>query len=197
MIINYKIKVIPVLVTLVLAFGCKDDNIVNNKTDLDLFTSSVVIIDSNQFITTQNSKISGKIARTVELHNFNSSLILEPTYKIDDVEYCDNGLYNDEIAGDCIYTSIETYSEVSHKLSDSVKYKVGYSDHFIYLNELREVISEDLLDDISNRSQIISYSCKVVIKDCPKTRWYNSCYFSDECSCVYLEDCHWTVGFGF
>ena len=47
MIINYKIKVISVLVTLVLAFGCKDDNIVNNKTDLDLFTSSVVIIDSN------------------------------------------------------------------------------------------------------------------------------------------------------
>ena len=75
MIIKYKIKVIPVLVTLVLAFGCKDDNIVNNKTDLDLFTSSVVIIDSNQSITTQNSKISGKIARTVELHNFNSSLV--------------------------------------------------------------------------------------------------------------------------
>ena len=47
MIINYKIKVISVLVTLVLAFGSKDHNIVNNKTDLDLFTSSVVIIDSN------------------------------------------------------------------------------------------------------------------------------------------------------
>lgn len=86
MIINYKIKVIPVLVTLVLAFGCKDDNIVNNKTDLDLFTSSV-IIDSNHSMTTQNSKISVKIPRTVELHNFNPSLILEPTYKIDDIEY--------------------------------------------------------------------------------------------------------------
>ena len=117
---------------------------------MDLFTSSVVIIDSNQSITTQNSKISGKIARTVELHNFNSSLVLEPTYKIDDIEYLKSLLIStiektqsDYAAG--IFTTFTSYTVSTKSTLTNVEEAIEFNNfhegiHLGYILAMKNTI---------------------------------------------------------
>jgi hypothetical protein len=58
----------------------------------------------------QSREKSTKVAYTFEMIDFSGDLTLGNVYKLEGIEYCDNGLFNDEIAGDGIYTSVETFS---------------------------------------------------------------------------------------
>jgi hypothetical protein len=126
-----------------------------------------------------------KQALTIEIINFDSRYKLLPSYVIDGIEYCDNGNYNDKIAGDGLFTSVTTHRVSTSKSSSTVNIFQG--KNFQYTNELASIINSKY--DSETRSGIM-VGCSVRIVTCPETSWYNSCWpFSSPCSCLEFYDC--------
>jgi len=174
-------------------FACSEDNTenINNDTN-NSFEKSIAILDTNSKVEGKTSK-SNLEALTIELINFNEDYSLNEAYKINDIEFNDNGLFNDAIAGDGIYTSVELFDPLENKSKEAGD-KLSYSENFAFTEDLKK----ELRSRYEGKRDVgISVSCDIVTRPCPQTTWYNTCYFSDECTCVYLENCTGTVSIEF
>lgn len=176
---------------LVLASSCSNEGDIT-KESLDDFGSSVAIINTNDI----SKQDLSNIPITVALINFNSNYMLEDKYKINDIEYSDNGLFNDEVAGDGIYTSVEKFDLSKSNNSLNIKNSDAFvGSNFAYLEELKSWLNTDNNVDTYAKgprptaSITVSVGCDIVTRPCPQTTWYNTCWFSNECTCVYLENC--------
>tara|TARA_R110001632_G_scaffold71453_5_gene165765 strand:- start:831 stop:1424 length:594 start_codon:yes stop_codon:yes gene_type:complete len=151
------------------------------------FEESVLFIqDLSEFI----GKSALKKPLTIELINFNSKRKLLPAYKINGVEYSDNGKFNDKVAGDGIFTSVN-----SHSVKGSTKAlseRGAKSTKFKYTQQLSSFRSGKF-----GPSKLgIGFSCKVRLVTCPESSWYNSCWpLSSPCTCVEFYDCEVSINF--
>lgn len=159
----------------------------NNKTILDLKTAkqsdvlnSQELMESVVFIrdfTAFQEKSSKSKPITIEIVNYHPSKKLLPAYMIDGIEYNDNGKFNDEIAGDGVFTSVKKV--VVKGLTKDVSLKYSAATSFKYQSESRG----------------ISFGCKVRTVTCPETNWWNSCWpVSSPCTCVEFYDCEFEIG---
>lgn len=193
------LKLSSVLSLTLFFFSCEKSNEGFVSNENQNFLSSVAIIDKTDLNSSKTEE--ALTAYTLELKNFNEKYQLNDTYKIDDIEYTDNGQNNDLIANDGIYTSVELF-EITSKSSKNISVKIAYSEDFKYKDQIRNYTKEFLASnkELQENAGIgigVSITCDIVTRPCPQTTWYNSCWFTDECTCIYLENCSVTVGVGF
>lgn len=192
---KYILKIAFAIVLSLTLFSCGEDDSTTYKTK-STFETSVAIIENGTEINNYNSKSSDSFTLKVRLKSFDSNFDLSPVYKFDGIEYCDNGLFNDEVAGDGIYTSVKTFNYASRKNS----YKgiiINKSEKF----EHTEKLNEFLLANYSNNNSTlqtkagaklkVKLGCKVRLVDCPNTDWYNTSFFGEPC--VEFYDCEASV----
>ncbi|MFT5862558.1 MAG: hypothetical protein ACI828_001207 [Flavobacteriales bacterium] len=150
------------------------------------FEESVLILqDLSEFL----GKSELKKSLTLELVNFNDSRKLLPAYRINGVEYSDNGKFNDIVAGDGVFTSVTTHRVKGS--AEALSARGAKSNAFAYTQELlsfRKGI-------YASSQRGIGLSCKIRLVTCPETTWYNSCWpMSSPCQCVEFFDCEVSVG---
>lgn len=145
------------------------------------FEESVLVIeDLSEFM----GKSILKKPLIIELVNFNSGRKLLPAYKINGVEYCDNGKHNDKVAGDGIFTSVSSYSVKGSAASLSAR--GATSNRFKYAQSLQSFRNGKYGSD----QRDVGLSCKIRLVTCAETTWYNSCWpLSSPCTCVEFYDC--------
>ena len=183
-----------VLILFITMWSCSEETIQENES-LTTFEESVAIIEqgTTQFINLTDNK--NQIALTIEIVNFNSNFNLAKEYTIDYIQYNDNGQFNDKIAGDGIYTSVQSFSkefnEINSELNEII-YNKG--DLFKYSDKLTI-----LLDERINEQQGLKSTAKITIKfgcslrraTCPE---YKSCWpFSSPCTCIEYYDCEGSI----
>lgn len=153
------------------------------------FEESVAVIQNTYAFKDNSSSVkSQRIVLKVELVCFDDVIELSPVYKIDGVEYCDNGLFNDEYEGDGIYTSVEDFiiEETSMKSQFNNEIIINKSDRFRYDVELYEYISGNYIGATKTKLKI-KIGCKVRWADCPNTNWLNTSLFGEKC--IEFYDC--------
>jgi len=116
----------------------------------------------------------------VELKDFSGKLSLNEQYTIGKIVYSDNGKYQDEIAGDGIYTSIQSYRVLNKDDNPDVfDYTlINISDSFKYKDELESYISNEKSQKTTMGKIKVKFGCKVRTITCPETHWWNSCGLS-------------------
>jgi len=172
-----------ILLILLIVFGgltsCQKDS--NEKNDFkEKFEESVALIQ--QDLMNSESLKSSEYAIIIELKDFSGEIELNPVYKIDCIEYCDNGLFNDEIAGDGIYTSVEKFNIDNLKFSNNTV-KIGKSTKFKYNEQLKSYLNQDAFKLLK-----ISAGCSVRWVECPDEHWYDTDLFGE--GCLEFYDCH-------
>lgn len=151
---------------------------------------SLVFVQDLSFLNSKNK--NDQHVLTIEILNFNSMYKLLPAYNIDGIEYCDNGKYNDKVAGDGIFTSVSLHRVISG--SSTYTRNIIKSPSFKYDSSLNDVIDDKYTS--SNKTGI-KFGCKVRIITCPDTNWWNSCWpLSSPCSCVEFYDCEVGIEIG-
>lgn len=191
----FKVKYLVLLTTIILTFACSTEDDDKNE-NLNDFSSSVAIINTHEV----SQKDLSSLPITIKLVSFNSNYFLEEKYKIDGIEYNDNGLFNDQFAGDGIYTSVEKFNIKEFKSINTKSSDAFVSSNFIYIEEFKSWLKENYDTRKDEKSGLkpklsakVNVGCKMVTRPCPETTWYNTCYFSEDCTCVYLEDCELDV----
>jgi hypothetical protein len=78
---------------------------------------------------------NGIFSKAVEIKDMSGNLKLSGVFKLNGSEYSDKGLFNDQIAGDGIYTSVEVFKteKINQKISNEAIAMV--SSKFKYANE--------------------------------------------------------------
>ena len=153
----------------------------------DRYESSVILIrDYNEI---RQRSTEGKQALTFTMVNFDKRYKLLPAYLINGIEYCDNGRYNDAVAGDGVFTSVQKYNVTLSKSANGVNISKG--SNFAYEKDLQKYINRSL----SGRSDSgIEVKCKIRTITCPETNWWNSCWpLSSPCTCIDFYDCEISV----
>ena len=175
-------KIITVLVLLVSSnvFAQNDKTIVDPKkagqlealNGKELMESVIFIQDFTSF---QGGKTISK-PMTIEIVNYHPTKKLLPAYMINGLEFNDNGKFNDQIAGDGIFTSVENV--VVTGLPKEVTTRFTASPLFKYQS--------------ANRGG--SIGCKVRTIRCPETNWMNSCWpLSSPCTCIDFYECEFEI----
>jgi hypothetical protein len=159
-----------------------------------------LLLYNNSNNTSSKAK-SSKEAIIIEIKNFNSDLVLKTQYYIDGIQYTDDGQFNDEIAGDGLFTSIQTYLSKNLK-SGNNQDELNLGQNFKFNNELKSFLKEkyDYNTTTNNsgksvaRKSKIKFGCKVRTAECPETSWWNSCWpLSSPCTCVEFYDCEASI----
>lgn len=137
-----------------------------------------------------------------EIHviNFADRSDVNPVYKLNGVEYSDNGLYNDQVANDGIYTSVSPYAIEDPGAVDLIERHINdglihISPEFAYNNELSIFLQENNynvdIDSLAGKFKIplpkFSLTCKVKWTKSPGTSWYNQSWFGSDC--LEFSDC--------
>lgn len=143
----------------------------------DLLESVMFVQDFTAF----QGKTSIAQPATIEIVNYHPTKKLLPAYMINGLEYCDNGKYNDKVAGDGIFTSVVNVRVTNLPKGTAKKYTA----------------SPALKYQSANKTEI-KFGCKVRLVTCPESSWYNSCWpFSSPCTCVEFYDCEAEISFEF
>ncbi|WP_027380195.1 hypothetical protein [Chryseobacterium daeguense] len=77
---------------------------------------------------------SESVLLTVRMISYDENYELLPVYKYDGVEYSDNGLFNDAVAGDGIYTSVENLKLAQEDIYNGVEVSIG--EDFLHKDKL-------------------------------------------------------------
>ncbi len=183
-----------ILLLFITIYSCSEETIQENVSSTT-FEESVAIIEygTTQFINTTDD--DNKIALTIELVNFNNNINLEKEYTIDFIQYNDDGKFNDKVAGDGIYTSVQTFSkefqEINPELNEII-YNRG--ELFKYSDKLTTLLNEKINEQQSLKSTAkitIKFGCKLRRAECPE---YKSCWpFSSPCTCIEYYDCEGSI----
>ncbi|WP_172917240.1 hypothetical protein [Capnocytophaga canis] len=191
-------KITFILSLLIIFSSCSKDNLTSNGSE-PTFETSVIIIQNNDFFNTHNSKSLESFALKVTLKSFDSDFKLSPVYKFDGIEYCDNGLFNDEVAGDGVYTSVQKFNSLPERNLDS-DITINKSDKFQHSEKLNSFLQANYTNNDNNiyaklkPKLSIKFGCKVRLVDCPNTHWYNTSFFGEPC--VEFYDCEASVEIG-
>jgi hypothetical protein len=176
-------------------FACSEDDIEPNE-NKSTFETSVAIIQNGIDINKYSSKSSGDFSLKLKLKNFDPNFELSPVYKFDGIEYSDNGLFNDEIAGDGIYISVQKFNYASKRnLYNGIT--INKSEKFEHTEKLNAFLLSNYTNNKSNiQSKVrpklkFKLGCKVRLVDCPDTSWYNTSWFGEPC--VEFYDCEASV----
>jgi hypothetical protein len=167
------------------------------------FNESVAIFQYG-LESSNSSKIKEGLLR-IKMINFNSDLVLSLQYNINGIKYTDDGNFEDDIAGDGLYTAINKVSLLdSEKLHFTYKDKINFSSDFIFTDSLITYLKDSYPSRISKRNQIqkaggsISFGCKVRLVTCPETGFWNTCWpLSSPCTCVDFYDCEASIEISF
>lgn len=160
------------------------DNAARIVTEEELFSRSVAIIKFNYDL-----EPSSNVPLRLKLVTFDKDYKLLPVYKFNNIEYSDNGEFNDQIAGDGIYTSIENFNIATEDIYNGVEVNVG--ETFLYKDQLIDLVKNDYLNRGIKPKAVIKFGCKVRIVKCPNTSWYNTSIFGEPC--VEFYDCEASV----
>lgn len=111
---------------------------------------------------------------TFKIENFDNEFVLHNVYVIDGIDYVDTGDFNDQVAGDGIYTSLKsTVGDSSKKKSET---RIIKSDKFKFNNKLA-----------TNKVKI---GCKFRMVYGGASSWFgNSC----DGGCIELYDCSFEI----
>ena len=190
-----KIGLLLISTLLLIYCNSEDENRIEKElslNDTSKFLESVVLIRTG-VKAEANAKISDeKYAFTINVVDFSESIDLHEAYMIDDIEYSDNGLFNDEVANDGVYTSVQKYRIVNQErnktnvLSTQI---INKSDHFKYEESLNDYLNKNVLDEKIK----IKFGCKVRTATCPETSWWNDCWFGSPCTCIDFYDCEASI----
>jgi len=174
-------NLIFVFTILFAAFSCHSTEEAAPEFNKDQFLESVAIV--GPFTTDLGN---GTFSKTVEIKDMSGSLKLSGGFKINGSEYSDKGLFNDQIAGDGIYTSVEVFNseEVNQKLPEEViamvSPKFKYADEPIFSNYA----------SINGRTQggSIKIGCEsITLEECRDEHWWDTDLFGEPC--IYLSGC--------
>lgn len=179
--------------------SCDKNELNTNNYGFD--ESVAILIHQNDMNTAK--LLENKYAK-LEIKNFNPDFSLIDEYVIDGVKYTDNGEFNDEIAGDNVYTSINK-TDISHLLKNvNDSDVVNFSPNFRFKSELQEELKTmyQLDKNESNYSQKvegkIAFGCKVRLITCPETGFWDTCWpLSSPCTCVDFYDCEASIELSF
>lgn len=191
---KYISKIVLVSILSFSLFSCNNEEPMQENIE-STFDNSVAIIQYNQNF---NAKAkTGVSAKIIEIKNFSNDFALNSEYYIEGIQYTDNGEFNDEIAGDGLYTSIQTFSIDSHKSKNSLD-ELSYGQDFKFDEELKLYLQSKYgsqSGSFSNRGGgTIKFGCKVRTVTCPETSWWNSCWpLSSPCTCVEFYDCEASI----
>ena len=180
------------LVILMMMSSCENEN--SNSREMDDFVESVAILQHGISTELKGLCTEDLIPLTVELMDFSNKIDLRQAYIIDDIEYCDNGLFNDEVANDGIYTSVEKFA-----IKDEPVKKVAATETTIYLSKSESFKYEDELERYVSKKKsiakiVVKISCKFRTAPCPETSWWNECWFTDgPCTCIEFYDCEFII----
>lgn len=180
----------------VIIFSCKTSD---NKNEVDTlkeprFDEAVALFQ--KVVPTKSLKDGEtiEIVLTVDLVSFDENVPICNEYYIDSIQYTDDGQYNDLVAGDGTYTSIQSF-QVN---SDSLELKSGQigmtylhkGADFKYEKELAKYINTRYTEKAAG----VSVSCKMRLVECPETSWWNTCWpLPSPCTCVEFYDCEVSV----
>ncbi|QQU03461.1 hypothetical protein [Myroides odoratus] len=182
----------------------------NTLSELSLKEASIdtdVAFIDHGYVKNNNCPNSTLYIKQMEILNFDNSKKLDHVYMIEGQEYSDTGTFNDEIAGDGIYTSVNQFKfkegkelEQFEKLQDLEKnHFVHIGDKFKYEKDLYSYLNQKY--DYSNQqspqnfdksirklvSATVSFGCKTRWATCPNTSWYNTSLFGEKC--IEFYDC--------
>jgi hypothetical protein len=177
-------------------FACsEDENKVKSElspNDTSTFLESVALIRTGVKTGTNAKNSEEKYAFTINVIDFSESIDLHEAYMIDDIEYSDNGLYNDEIANDGVYTSVQKYrivNQESNKTNILNTQIINKSDNFKYDKDLNNYLNKN---GVASKTKI-KFGCKVRTVTCPETSWWNDCWFGSPCTCIEFYDCETSI----
>jgi len=181
----YKIITVCILLVSTGMFAQNSKTIVNPEKsgklqalDAQELLESVVFVQD--FTPFQGRKVGARPI-TIEIVNYHPTKKLLPAYMINGLEYCDNGKYNDKVAGDGIFTSVQNVTVKNLPKGTGKKYTA----------------SPALKHQSANKSEI-KFGCKVRTVTCPETNWWNSCWpLSSPCTCVEFYDCEVEISIEF
>lgn len=182
---KYLIKTGTLLILIIWSWSCTKDSITEIEPPAT-FEESVAIIDYGitKLITSDN------VALTLEMVNFNRDFDLQQEYTIDYIQYTDNGEFNDEVAGDGIYTSVQTFTDDLNEGEVIDEIILNKGDDFKYTEELMNLVNERINEFRPLKSATgitIRIGCKVRVVTCPE---YKSCWpFSSPCNCIHYYNC--------
>ena len=150
---------------------------------VDSYDDSVIFIQDFDQIRSRSAQ--GKQALTITIVNFDERFKLLPAYRIDGIEYCDNGQYNDVVPGDGIFTSVKKFDVTVGKSATGLEVSTGTD--FKFEKEMQALLGTEFRN---HRETEIKFSCKVRTVTCPETNWWNSCWpLSSPCTCIEFYDC--------
>ncbi|SRR5690554_4160772 len=149
------------------------------------FLKSVAIIQGGLEL----DPITANYSLFMTVKDFSGNYQLHDAFIIDGIEYCDNGQFNDEVANDGIYTSVDQYAIDA---SDVPRLRDNYFIHtgsdFAHESELQSFLNA------AGPGFGIYFGCKLRLVTCPETSWYNDCWFGSPCTCIEFYDCYVEVG---
>jgi hypothetical protein len=173
-------SVFLLLTLLVVSCSKEDDNNSNlEASHMKRFEESVLLKSDLPVSLSSTSKKNADTNEsyiTFKIENYDNEFVLRPVYVIDGVDFVDTGDFNDRVAGDGIYTSLQ--SEVLSNAKKSSKSKIVMSDEFKFKNKLT--------------TNMVEIDCKFRMTYKGKSSW-----FGNSCSggCIELYDCHFKVEF--
>lgn len=196
---RYLFKVCLISVAVLFVGGCDENEL---STDNYGFDESIAILIYQNEIRADN-KVDESYAK-LELKNFNPDFMLMDEYVIDGVKYTDNGEFNDEFAGDSVYTSIYKVDN-SYLVKDASESDVvNFSPNFRFKNELQEELKIKYKSDNYNSTNSqkgegkITFGCKVRLITCPESGFWDTCWpLSSPCTCVDFYDCEASIELSF
>ena len=195
-------------VTLVLfLFSCDDEgklndvkngNVVNNKnkkespslTSSASFTASYVADNIVIYDRFRRSLDPTEYVIELQIMDFDGSATLPIVMSFDGNEYFDDGIGNDLISGDKIYTAEDvnphnaTYPYDSNNLRYSVSNEFITGNNFLYSTEL----------DDTDRGSIVKFICKFNTCSCSSTCYCYGCDLFGGPGCFWLSDCSVEIG---
>jgi hypothetical protein len=167
-----------VFLTLFIASCSKDDE---NKPNLEAshmerFEESVLLKSSSPVSESSSTK---KITDdnmsyiAFKIENFDSEFILRPVYVIDGVDFVDTGDFNDQVAGDGIYASLQP--QVLTNTKKSSENRIVMSDKFKF----------------KSKTSKVKIGCKF------RSTHKGESWFGNSCSggCIELYDCSFEIEF--
>jgi hypothetical protein len=110
---------------------------------------------------------------TFKIENYDGEFVLRPVYVIDGVDFVDTGDFNDRVAGDGIYTSLQ--SEVLSNAKKRSENRIVMSDKFKF----------------KSKTSKVKIGCKFRSTHKGKTWLGNSC----TSGCIELYDCSFEIEF--
>lgn len=188
-------KKILILLCIITISACSKNDASDLETqnmDSEKFLQSVAFnLSLDNTKSNKLSENSNKKIINLKINNFNPNLTLEKAYIFNGVTFNDDGKYNDQIAGDNIYTSVQEVN-VDIKKGKNLKNNITITDDsFAYNNELNSMKGGSV-------DGSAGVSCGISHGDCPSDGGFWDSDWGTGWGCFGLkDDCVGTIELSF